>query len=437
MFEKRLVQGDKTSGPGSWRALALVVSAFLFVFPLIASSDPDSVLAIKGGTILTMAGEPLRGGTILVHNGKIAEIGNQVEIPKGAQIVDASGKYVIPGIIDAMTYYGIRPPDRNDVSNPVTPENRAIQAFYPFSDFLEEGGGSRNKELLIGGITSIYIAPGNRQVIGGQGAVVKTFGKYPDEMILLEPASVDMTLGDPVKSPFGEMKKSPSTRMSIAALIRKTLVSGREYLERLEASSKPPRNPGMEAMARILRKELPARVEADLPDDIRTAIRIAEEFHINIIIDGGGGAYKIKELLAEKKMPVVLGPISHLSISGQPVNESPELGTLRNEENAAQLANAGVKIAMASFGYDTGYTGGPFQGRWLLLEAALATGFGLSENEALKAVTINAAEILGVADRVGSLEKGKDADIVILDGPPLNVKTRVEQVYVNGKLAYD
>lgn len=427
MFEKKLLQREATSGFVLWPIPALVLLAFLIISPSFARSESGSAIAIKGGTILTMAGEPLRGGTILVRNGKIAEIGNQIEVPQGARIVDASGKYIMPGIIDAMCYYGIRPSDRNDVSNPATPENRILQAFAPMAD----------KELWIGGITAIYIAPGNRQVIGGQGAVVKTFGTLPQERILLEPASLDMTLGDSVKSQFGDINKSPATRMSMAALIRKTLQSGREYARKREPSdSKFPPNPGLDAIAKILRKEWPARVEADLPDDIQTAIRIAEEFDIRIIIDGAEGAYKIKELLAEKKIPVVLGPLSHPVVSGQPVRESPELSALRNEENAALLANAGVKIAIASFGYGRGFAGSAFQGRWLLLEAALATGFGLSEKEALKAVTINAAEILGVADRVGSLEKGKDADIVILDGPPLNINTRVEQVYIDGKPVY-
>jgi imidazolonepropionase-like amidohydrolase len=192
----------------------------------------------------------------------------------------------------------------------------------------------------------------------------------------------------------------------------------------------------MEAMAKLIRKEVPARFEANLTDDIRTAIRIAEEFGLKIVIDGGTGAYKVKGLLAEKQIPVVLSPISHPFVSGQPVEHSPELYTLRDERAPAMLSEAGVKIALASFGYGTGYTGSSYHGRWLLLEAALATGFGLSDDEALKAVTINPAEILGVADRIGSIEPGKDADIIILNGHPLNIKSWVEQVFIEGEVVY-
>ncbi|MBN1222013.1 MAG: hypothetical protein JXB23_02100, partial [Candidatus Aminicenantes bacterium] len=198
--------------------LALLTALSIF-------SYGDSIIAIKGGTILTMTGKDIVRGTVVIRNGKIAEIGVNVTVPEEATVIDASGKYIMPGIIDAMSYYGIRPQDRNDATNPVTPENRVIQAFYPYSDFIrEEGGLSRSKELLCGGITAFYVAPGNRQVIGGQGAVVKTVGKDFESMILLEPAGIDITLGDPVKSAFGAKQQSPSTRMSIASLLRKTLV---------------------------------------------------------------------------------------------------------------------------------------------------------------------------------------------------------------------
>jgi imidazolonepropionase-like amidohydrolase len=433
----------------------------------------DSVVAIKGGTILTMTGKSIVRGIVLIRDGKIAEIGMDVKIPEGALVVDASDKFVMPGIIDAMSYYGIRPQDRNEVTNPVTPQNRIIQAYNPYGDYIKEKGyPTRNKEILCGGVTALYIAPGNRQVIGGQGAVVKTHGSKYEDIVLLEPASIDITMGDPVKSAFGAKRQSPVTRMSIAALLRRTLVGAQGYIQKLEAAEKkkeeakaaeeakkkedkkdkdkkkakgavqdaappaPPPDLGMEVMAKLLRKEVPARFEANLTDDIRTAIRIAEEFDLKIVIDGGTGAHMVKDILAAKQIPVVLSPISHPFVSGQPVEYSPELYTLRNERMPALLAEAGVKFALASFGYGTGYTGSTYHGRWILLEAALATGFGLAEEEALKAITINPAEILGVADRIGSIALGKDADIIILDGHPLNLKSWVEQVFIEGELVY-
>ncbi|MFP4081949.1 MAG: amidohydrolase family protein [Candidatus Aminicenantes bacterium] len=288
---------------------------------------------------------------------------------------------------------------------------------------------------------------GDRQVIGGQGAVVKVFGKSFDSLIIREPAAMDMTIGDPPKTAFGEERKSPVTRMSIAALIRKTLIDAQEFDRRLteyeekseqekEKAQKPKRDLAMEAMIQLLHKEIPARVEADLVDDIRTALRIADEFDIDIIIDSGISAYKIREVLTEKNIPVVLGPTSHPFITGGEASVTPGLSRLMDERNAALLSEAGVKIAMGSFGFSFGRFGRAVQGKWLLLEAALAAGFGLPDEEALKAVTINAAEILGVEDRIGSLEPGKDADVIILDGPPLSIKTWVERVYINGEQVY-
>lgn len=456
---------EKSCSPYIIIGLVLLIPALL---------QADSVVAIKGGTVLTMTGKSIVRGIVLIRDGKIAEIGMDVKIPEGARIVDATDKYVMPGIVDAMSYYGIRPQDRNEATNPVTPQNRIIQAYNPYSNYIKEKGyPTRNKEILCGGVTSLYIAPGNRQVIGGQGAVVKLHGDSRGDIVLLEPASIDISMGDPVKSAFGAKNQSPVTRMSIAALLRKTLVGAQGYVQKLEAAEKkkeeakaaeeaekkedkkgkdkkrndkgsnqaaappaPPPDLSMEAMAKLIRKEVPARFEANLADDIRTAIRIAEEFDLKIVIDGGTGAYELKDLLAEKQIPVVLSPISHPFVSGQPVEYSPELHTLRDERTPAMLANAGVKIALASFGYGTGYTGSSYHGRWLLLEAALATGFGLSEVEALKAVTINPAEILGVSDRIGSIEPGKDADIIILDGHPLNIKSWVEKVLIQGEVVY-
>jgi imidazolonepropionase-like amidohydrolase len=424
----------------------MVLALLILLAPL--SSGAEKTIAIKGGTVLTMAGKTIPNGILLIKGGKIQAVGDGVTIPAEAEIIDASGKYVMPGIIDAMTYYGVRPFDLNDTSNPVTPQNRIIQAYYPFGQFMRgKGGIEPDKEILSGGVTTVYIAPGDRQVIGGQGAVVKTCGPNFDRLILREPAAIDMAIGDPPKAAFGEAQKSPVTRMSIAALIRKSLVDAQEYDRTLKAyeakpeeekkkSPPPPRDLNNEALARLLSREIPARIESDLADDLRTAIRIAEEFNFDLVIDSGLTAYALKDELARKKVPVVLGPTSHPFVSGGEVSSTPELLRVMDERNAAMLVKAGVKIAIASYGFGFGGFGDAVQGKWLLLEAGLATGFDLSDDDALKAVTINAAEILGVADRVGSLEPGKDADVLILDGYPLNAKTWVEKVFVDGELVF-
>jgi imidazolonepropionase-like amidohydrolase len=443
-MDKRGIQMKKRN---AFLRTSLPFLAVLIMLPLVFFGAEKTV-AIKGGTVLTMAGKTIPNGIVLIKGEKIQAVGDDVRIPADAVVIDASGKYVMPGIIDAMTYYGVRPFDLNDPSNPVTPQNRIIQAYYPFGQFMRgKGGIEPDKEILSGGVTTVYIAPGDRQVIGGQGAVVKTCGPNFDRLILREPAAIDMAIGDPPKAAFGEAQKSPVTRMSIAALIRKSLVDAQEYdrgqkaydaksEEEKKKSPRPPRDLGNEALAKLLNREIPARIESDLPDDLRTAIRIAEEFNFNLVIDSGLTAYLLKDELAQKKIPVVLGPTSHPFVSGGEVSSTPELLRVMDERNAAYLAKAGVKIAIASFGFGFGGFGDAVQGKWLLLEAGLATGFDLPDEEALKAVTINPAQILGVADRVGSLEPGKDADILILDGYPLNVKTWVEKVFVNGEMVY-
>jgi imidazolonepropionase-like amidohydrolase len=392
-----------------------------------------------------MAGEAIENGTVLIRDGKVVDVGSNVRVPGNAEIIDASGKYVMPGIIDAMTYYGIRPFELNDQSSPVTPQNRAIQAYYPYGDFMRGTTGVQiDKNLISGGVTTVYIAPGDRQVIGGQGAVVKTWGDDLTSMIVREPAAMDMTIGETAK----REEQNPTTRMGIAALLRKTLLETQEFAQKMadferkqaeggEEATAPARDLGKEALLRLLAHELPARIEADYLDDVRTAIRIAEEFDFDLILDSGLGAYKIKDVLAEKNIPVVLGPPTHPFVTGGEVSMNADLYNLMSEYNAAELTEAGVTIAIGSFGFGFGSFGGATQGRWLLVEAAYATGYGLSDEDALKAITINAAEILGVDDRVGSLEIGKDADIIVLDGYPLHVKTWVELVMINGAVIHE
>jgi len=412
---------------------AVIAIAILAISTICVNAQ--DVIAIRGGTVYTMAGDPIEESTVIIRGSKIEAVGKSVSIPQGAEIIDASGKHVIPGIVDAMTYYGIRPFSRN-VDDPVTPKVRIIQAYYPFGVFMRgEGGIEPDVELLRNGITTMYIAPGNSQVISGQGAVVKTFGRDFDNTILREPAAVDMTLGDPPKKPRTE-RKTPTTRMAVSSLIREALIKAQEFERENGGSGEKKRDLDIEPLVSLLHKEIPARMEADFVDDIRMAIRLADEYDIDVVIDGGMGAYKMKGTLAGRNIPVVLGPPSHPYTASYSASWIHDLYALANDYNAAELINAGVKIAFASYGSGDGFTSRGYQGRWLMLEAGLATGFGVSEEDALKAITINPAEILGVDDRIGSIEAGKDADIVILDGPPLMLKTWAERVYISGMLAY-
>ena len=398
-------------------------------------------IALTGGLVYPISSEPVPGGTVLIVDGRIAAVGADVDIPAGAEVVDVTGSVVMPGIVDAMSYYGIAGEDMNEVPSPLTPELRIIEAFAPFGTFGSgEAGEIRVRELLSGGVTATYIGPGDATVVGGQGAVVKTAGARFDDLIVREPAAIDITLGGRPASTYREQSRSPSTRMAVVAQLRDLLVRAQEWLAGSESGSgdeaAAPRNLGMEALARMLRGEIPARVQANATRDIRVAIELAEEFGFELVIDAGAGAHQMRDELADRGIPVVLGPISHPYISGEEIPDPGDYGGV-DERNAVWLNEAGVHISLASFSRGFGRFGPGVAGQWLLIDASIARGHGMSEADVLRAVTLSPAEVLGVADRLGSLEVGKDADVVVFDGDPLSILTWATRVYVGGQLVYE
>ena len=397
-------------------------------------------VALTGGLVYPISSGPIEGGTVLMVDGRIAAVGAGVDIPAGAEVVDVSGSVVMPGIIDAMSYYGLAAEDMNEVPNPLTPELRVIEAFAPFGNFGSgEAGEIRVRELLSGGVTATYIGPGDATVVGGQGAVVKTAGARFDDLIVSEPAAIDITLGGRPAATYREQSRSPSTRMAVVAQLRDLLVKAQEWMAGSGGSggdAEAPRNLGMEALARMLRGEIPARVQANATRDIRVAIELAEEFGFELVIDGGAGAHQMADELADRGIPVILGPISHPYISGEEIPNPGDYGGV-DERNAVWLNEAGVHVSLASFSRGFGTFGPGVAGQWLLIDASIALGHGMSEADVLRAVTLSPAEALGVADRMGSLEVGKDADVVVFDGDPLSIRTWASQVYVGGRLVYE
>ncbi len=404
-------------------------------------------VALSGGLVFPISSGPIEGGTVLMVDGRIAAVGANVQIPAGAEVVDVSGSVVMPGIIDAMSYYGIAGEDLNEVPTPLTPELRIIEAFSPFGTFGSGAAGEiRVRELLAGGVTATYIAPADATVIGGQGAVVKTAGARFDDLIVREPAAIDITLGGRPASTYREQSRSPSTRMAVVAQLRDLLVRTQEWMaarageasEDAEAggAGAAPRNLGMEAMARLLNGEIPARVQANATRDIRVAIELAEEFGFELAIDGGAEAHEMRDELADRGIPVVLGPISHPYISGEEIPDAAEYGAV-DERNALWLHEASVHISLASFSRGFGSFGPGAAGQWLLIDASIAHGHGMSQADVLRAVTLSPAEALGVDDRLGSLEVGKDADVVVFDGDPLSIRTWATRVYVGGRLVHE
>jgi imidazolonepropionase-like amidohydrolase len=415
-------------------SLVAVVSALVILSaPLPAQ---ERAIAIRGGTVLPISGPAIPNGTVVMRGGKIVGVGANVPVPAGAEVVDATGQYVMPGVIDAASHIGIAATDLNEPTDPMTPQNRAWESYNPFGTF---GSGQaaplRNTEALSGGVTTMYIAPADAQLLGGQGAVVKTAGATLDAVLVREPAAIDITLGTPPKTAARAQNRDPFTRMAESAMLRQLFVKAQEYQRNKASTPTTPRDLGMEALGRLLRREIPARIQANNPTDIRAALRLAEEFGFDLVIDGATGAWEFKDELAARKVAVVLGQVSHQYVSNEEIPDKQDYPK-PDERLAGRLTNAGIPTAMATFSRAFGTLAPAGTGKWLLIDAAVAAGYGMSDDQVLGAVTLVPARILGVADRVGSLDVGKDADVIVLDGPPLSVKTWVRRAYVNGELVY-
>ncbi len=380
------------------------------------------LVLIKNGRIKTMTGKEF-SGSILIEGTKIAALGEHLEAPPEARVIEAAGCWVLPGFIDAHCHVGIgeeiyreEGDDLNEVSDPLTPEARAIDGINP------EDKGFQDARL--GGVTTVFSSPGSGNVIGGTGVVLKTAGKVVDKMLLREPAGLKVAFGENPKFVYGEQKKMPMTRMGIASLLRQALVDAQTYKEKMvlgesDPEQKPERDLGLEVLNLVLARKIPLRAHAHRTDDIMTAIRIAREFKTDLVIEHCTEGHKIAEELAEYGYPVIVGP----SLINRAKVELKD----KTFKTAGILAKAGLKVALM-----TDHSVTPIE--HLPLCAALAVKDGMSEEDALKAITINAAEILGVADRVGSLEVGKDADIVIWSEHPLALMARPRYVLIDGTI---
>jgi len=382
--------------------------------------------AIVNGKIYTMAGQVLDSGTILIDAGKIKAVGANLDIPADAEIIDAQGKFVMPGIIDAHTHIGIyeegigfEGADGNEMTNPATPHLRALDAINPMDKAF--------RGAIAGGVTSLMVGPGSANVIGGQALAMKTWGKYMDDMVIQEPLGLKIAFGENPKRVYSGQKKSPSTRMAVAAILRENLVAARNYMDKLEKAKDDPekapdRDLKLEILVKVLKKEIPLRAHAHRADDITTAIRIAEEFDVNICIEHCTEGHLIADFLAEKGISAIVGP----TLGTRPKVEL----TNTTFKTPGILHKAGVKVALTS-------DHPVFPVQQLPIQAALAHKAGLPEEEALKAITINAAEIMGLGHRLGSIEAGKDADIVIFSGHPFDWKSQVEKTLIDGEVVYE
>lgn len=384
---------------------------------------------IIGGKILTMAGREIENGILRIQNGKIAEIGTQEEISidlKGDEkVLVVKDALIMPGIIEAHCHMGITEEkkgmegdDCNETVNPLTPYLRAIDAINP----MDAAFG----EAVKAGITAAMIGPGSSNVVGGQFALLKTKGRRVDDLIVKAPAAMKIAFGENPKVNYSGQNKSPSTRMAIAALLRQELTEAKDYLHRKKQAVKKGEDFSVdftkECWIPVLKKEIPLKAHVHRVDDIFTAIRIAREFDLNMTLDHCSEGHLIAEELAEEGFPAIVGPdlASRNKIEVQNMSF----------KTAGVLNRARVMTALT-----TDHPVSLIQS--LPLCAGMAVKAGLPLAEGYKAITLYPAIICGVEDRMGSLEVGKDADIAIFDGNPMEVFTKTLYTIINGEIVYD
>lgn len=384
------------------------------------------ITAIRGGKVYTITNGTLENGTVLIENGKIKAVGSKIAIPKGATIVEAAGKTVMPGMIDSHSHISLfgdpslpATSDGNEITNYNTAELRGMDSLNPDDPAIPV--------VRAAGITTVYTGPGSANIIGGTGFAMKLRGRTVDEMVIPGTEGMKMALGENPKRCYGEMKKVfPATRMGNAAALRLSLVAAQNYLNKIEQAEKegkplPDRDLKLEAVGRVLKREIKARIHAHRADDILTAIRISEEFNMDYVIEHCTEGYKIADILAAKHVSATVGPL----LMGHSKHELWNVSL----QNASILAKAGVKVGLqADTAADTKY---------LPINIGICMREGLSEEDAFRGVTIVAAEILGLEDRLGSLEAGKDADIAIFDGYPFCNLTHCDMVFIDGEVVFE
>ena len=381
-------------------------------------------MLIFNGVVHPADAPVIPNGYVELEDDKIKGVGPMEALPKGCEgpSLDVKGGHIVPGFVDAHCHLGLfgdalkfEGDDGNEATNPCTPHVRAIDGVNPLDRCFQEA-----RE---GGVTTVLTGPGSANPISGQGIVIKTLGAWVDQMVLKEPATMKMALGENPKTVYNGRKETPTTRMGTASVIRTELARALEYMDRQDkadteaGTNAPGYDPRLEALIPVLRGELPVHIHAHRADDIATAVRICREYGLQFVVVHGTEGYRVTELLAAEGVGVITGPILT-------DRSKPELAGL-TIENPARLVKAGVEIAIC-----TDHPVTPIQ--YLPLCAAIAVRGGLEPEEALRAITLGGARLAGVAHRVGSLTPGKDADVVVTSGHPLEWTGSVEHVFING-----
>lgn len=372
----------------------------------------EAQIAVKGETVYTMAGQPISNGVVLIKDGKIERVGSGINIPSNYEVYEA--KVVTPGFIDAHSVVGLAghlnvdaDQDQLETSNPIQPELRAIDAYNA-------------QEALVGflrdqGVTTVHTGHGPGALISGQTMIIKTTGSTVEDNLIEPSKMLAFTLGDNISRAFSK----PGTRAKGIAMLRQELIKAQSYLEKRNGEEDHSKDLGMEALADLLEGKKTALVTVHKANDIMSAIRLQEEFGFPMILDGVAEAYMVIDEIKSRGYAVTIHP-SMIRPGGDAKNAS--------METAAKLYEAGIPIA-----FQSGFEGYVPKTRVVHYEAGVAAANGLGKENALKVLTIDAAKLLDIDDRVGSLERGKDADVVMFNGDPLEYVTNITGVIINGE----
>ncbi|WP_300802212.1 amidohydrolase [uncultured Acetatifactor sp.] len=378
------------------------------------------MLCIKNGTVHDGVHREGFQADILVEDGKIKAIGEKLEIPGDAEVVDAAGLQVYPGFVEAHGHIGLdgsgigyEGMDYNELNDIISPQMRGIDGVKPLDPALPKAAAA--------GVTCVCVGPGSANVLGGTFTTIKTVGRRVDDMVVRDGVAMKCAFGENPKRVYRD--KKDSSRMTTAALLRETLFKAREYMEKKEAagddvSKRPAFDMKLEALLPVMRREIPLKAHAHATEDLFTALRIAREFDLKITLEHVTEGHLIVEELVEENVPLAVGPTLGSASKFE----------LRNKSwtTPGVLAAAGCQVSII--------TDSPvIPQEYLPLCAGLAVQAGMDPFAALQAITINPARHAGIADRVGSLEAGKDADIVVTDGCPFEVSTKVKHVFIDGK----
>ena len=378
------------------------------------------MLCIKNGTVHDGVHREGFQADILVEDGKIKAIGENLEIPGDAEVVDADGLQVYPGFVEAHGHIGLdgygigyEGMDYNEMNDIISPQMRGIDGVKPMDPAFPKAAAA--------GVTCVCVGPGSANVLGGTFTTIKTVGKRVDDMVVRDGVAMKCAFGENPKRVYRD--KKDSSRMTTAALLRETLFKAREYMEKKEAagddiSKRPAFDMKLEALLPVMRKEIPLKAHAHAAEDLFTALRIAREFDLKITLEHVTEGHLIVEELVKENVPLAVGPTLGSASKFE----------LRNKSwtTPGVLAAAGCQVSII--------TDSPvIPQEYLPLCAGLAVQAGMDPFAALQAITINPAKHAGIADRVGSLEAGKDADIVITDGCPFEVSAKVKHVFIDGK----